>query len=76
MSEDTPYISELAWCPDCQSPPSSDFAHVAYCTTHMPVSEGAVDRLIDNREYIFQGEGGDGTHTLVNFIHRDRQETK
>lgn len=69
--EDNPYISELGWCPDCQSPPKSDFAHVAYCVSHMPPQSGALDRLVDSSEYIFQSDAGEGSHALVEFIHRD-----
>lgn len=73
--EDNVHITELGWCPDCQSPPKSDFAHVSYCVTHMPQQTGSMDRLVESPEYIFVADAGDGTHALANFIHRGRKET-
>jgi hypothetical protein len=68
-------IAELGWCPDCQSPPTSDYAHVHYCSLHFPTTHGESDRLVGNESaYIISGEGGDGTQALCNFIHR-RKET-
>jgi hypothetical protein len=70
-------IPELSWCPECQSPPTSDYAHVLYCDMHRPVSiPGVLDRvIIDGGEYIFQGEGGDGNSALLDFLHRGKKET-
>lgn len=74
IPQETEYLKELAWCPDCQSPPSSDFSHVAYCQNHMPQTPGALDRVVDSSEHIFATDaGGEANKRLCDFIHRERE---
>ena len=70
IPQETAYIKELAWCPECQSPPS-DFAHVQYCPNHMPPTPGELDRVVDTYEHIFQTDaGGEANKRLCDFLHR------
>lgn len=74
MSDESPYHHELSWCPECQSPPNSDFAHLQYCQRHMPVSHGELDRLVDNSDYIASGDaGGESNKQFCDLFHRGKE---
>ena len=71
FSEETEMYKELSWCPECQSPPSSDFAHVLYCDQHMPGTGGVIDHVVGEPEYIARGEaGGESNAAVCAFFHR------
>lgn len=76
VNDETEFFHEIAWCPDCQSPPTSDYAHVQYCNLHEQDATGSSDRLIAN-DYIARGEaGGEDNRAVCAFLHRDRKESK
>ena len=72
MTEETEMFDELGWCPECQSPPRSDYAHVRYCDQHMPAASGVADHVVDTDSYyISRGEaGGDSNAIVCEFLHR------
>lgn len=74
---ETEHFGELEWCPDCQSPPSSDFAHLKYCKTHMPTTGGSIDRVVDTSQYLSGGgEAGDVNNRLwCDLLHRRKEHT-
>ena len=68
--ETNEYMPELSWCPECQSPPCSDFAHVQYCDLHREYSAGTADHMMTN-EYIVQGDaGGPANQAFCDMLHR------
>lgn len=73
-TSETEHFNELSWCPECQAPSNSDYAHVRYCDMHLPIQEGESDRLVeDSGAHIFNNEGGENGVVWCNWIHR--QET-
>jgi hypothetical protein len=73
---ETESFAELGWCPECQSPPTSDAAHVQYCHTHSPATQGESDRLVNTDAYLSGGgeAGGVDNRLMCEFLHRGRKE--
>lgn len=59
------FIGELSWCPECQSPPTHDYAHVRYCDQHALARDGASDRLVEDTGYITRSYAGGVNNTAV-----------
>ena len=73
--EESEFHAELSWCPECQAPSNSEYAHVRYCDQHAPVADGESDRLLDAPAYIERGEaGGDSNTAVCAFFHRATKE--
>ena len=70
IQESNEYVPELSWCPECQSPPTSDFAHVQYCDVHRTLAPGLMDHVM-NMDFIIQGDaGGAANQAFCDLLHR------